>query len=318
MKGVKGRFLRKLKYVSTINTLKQGLVIQLNPPEKLSNQNFQTPSSCKEEDYNNHLDHVPGHISVLELINDLEAEEMESNFHLGHKERLGRITTKSEFTEAVPTKDNSEITAPSVHGCENTVPLADVVTESKACNLEQMAAEQINIKETEENDEESPSLLEFEERCPPGGSDSVILYTTSLRGIRKTFEDCGSIRFLLESFRVFFYERDVAMHLEFREELWRILGGRVVPPRLFIKGRHIGGADEVVGLHEQGKLRKLLQGIPLAPLNCRCDGCTGARFVVCFNCSGSCKVFEDESDHQMFTRCSQCNENGLIKCPICC
>ncbi|KAL3569283.1 hypothetical protein D5086_029173 [Populus alba] len=42
------------------------------------------------------------------------------------------------------------------------------------------------------------------------------------------------------------------------EELWRIMGGRVIPPRLFIKGRYIGGADEVTGLHEQGKLKNLL------------------------------------------------------------
>ncbi|KAF5937841.1 hypothetical protein HYC85_025347 [Camellia sinensis] len=144
------------------------------------------------------------------------------------------------------------------------------------------------------DNEEFPTLLDFEEKCPPGGSELVILYTTSLRGIRKTFEDCCSIRFLLESFRVLYHERDVSMHLEFREELWRIAGGRVVPPRLFIKGRHIGGADEVVGLHEQGRLRNLLRGIPPKPYNGPCNGCGGLCFVVCFNCNGSCKVIADE------------------------
>ena len=53
------------------------------------------------------------------------------------------------------------------------------------------------------------------------------------------------------------------IQLHWREELWRILGGRVIPPRLFTKGRYIGGADEVAGLHEQGKLRKLLEGYHL-------------------------------------------------------
>ncbi|KAF9597630.1 hypothetical protein IFM89_020109, partial [Coptis chinensis] len=44
--------------------------------------------------------------------------------------------------------------------------------------------------------------------------------------------------------------------------MWRILDSRVVPPRLFIKGRYIGGADAVVTLHEQGKLLQLLEGLP--------------------------------------------------------
>ncbi|XP_062114460.1 uncharacterized protein At5g39865-like [Humulus lupulus] len=89
-----------------------------------------------------------------------------------------------------------------------------------------------------------------------------------------------------------------------------MLGGRVVPPRLVIKGRYIGGADEVVGvLHEQGKLRKLLEGIPLVPAN-----------PVCFNCNGSRQVLPegDQSDEELhYIRCPEYNENGLVKCPIC-
>ncbi|XP_057475896.1 uncharacterized protein LOC130763882 [Actinidia eriantha] len=97
-------------------------------------------------------------------------------------------------------------------------------------------------------------LLDFEEKCPPRGSDLVILYTTGIRGIRKTFKDCNTIRFLLESFRVLYFERDVSMHSEFREELWGTLGVQIVPPRLFIKGRYIGGAEEVLGLHKGGNV----------------------------------------------------------------
>lgn len=172
--------------------------------------------------------------------------------------------------------------------------------------------------------EEHPSLLDFKAKCPPGGENAVVLYTTSLRGIRKTFEDCKTIRFLLKSFRVLFHERDVSMHMEYREELWRIMGGRVVPPRLFIKGRYIGGAEEVVVLNEQGKLRKLLEQIPLDDhheLNEPCKGCAGFGFVVCSICNGSCKVFTDdevEDDDELFIRCSNCNENGLVKCLHCC
>ncbi|KAH0724325.1 hypothetical protein KY285_000171 [Solanum tuberosum] len=168
--------------------------------------------------------------------------------------------------------------------------------------------------------EENKLLCDFEYKCPQGGKDAIILYTTSLRGIRKTFEDCNMIRFLLESFRVVYYERDVSIHIEYREELWRILGGRIVPPRLFIKGRDIGRANEVVGLHEQGILKKLLHDIPLISSNFPCNSCCGIRFVLCLSCHGCCKIIDQDQGKDTNgyrIRCPKCNENGLIKCPVC-
>ncbi|KAK9170260.1 hypothetical protein Syun_002400 [Stephania yunnanensis] len=179
-------------------------------------------------------------------------------------------------------------------------------------------AETVNTRESDVE-----ALLGFAEKCPPRGSESVILYTTSLRGIRKTFEDCNTIKFLLGSFKIVFYERDVSMHLEFREELWRVLGGgRVVPPRLFIRGRYIGGADEVVGLHEQGKLLQLFRGIPRHHSTSPCKECGGARFLMCFNCDGSRKLKVNDGGEgeleESRVHCPDCNENGLIVCPFCC
>ncbi|XVF24614.1 hypothetical protein REPUB_Repub13aG0142400 [Reevesia pubescens] len=170
------------------------------------------------------------------------------------------------------------------------------------------------VVDVDVNDDGDP-LLDFQEKCPPGGDGSVILYTTTLKGIRKTFEDCNSVRFLLESFRVIFYERDISMHTEYKEELWKILDGKVMPPRLFIKGRYIGGAEEVLTLHEQGKLKVLFQGIPVDRSNGPCEGCGGVRFVLCFKCNGSHRMIADDG---MSSKCQQCNENGLIICPICC
>ncbi|KAF3780727.1 Uncharacterized protein EJ110_NYTH38413 [Nymphaea thermarum] len=134
---------------------------------------------------------------------------------------------------------------------------------------------------------------EFEERCPPGGQDSVVLYTTTLRAIRKTFEECSAVRHVLSSLRILLDERDVSMHTPFKEELKSLMRttAAVVPPRLFIKGRFIGGAQEVLGLHEQGKLVGLLRGMAVISRPARiCDGCAGVRFVLCFECSGSCKL----------------------------
>ncbi|KAK7345210.1 hypothetical protein VNO77_15790 [Canavalia gladiata] len=173
-----------------------------------------------------------------------------------------------------------------------------------------------NLSKTNMELKEYPSLTDFEEIYPPDGSQEVILYTTSLRGIRKTFKDCNTVTFLLRSFKIKYHERDVSLHLGYREELWKTLGGKVIPPRLFIKGRYIGGADEVVGLHEMGWLRKLLDETPIDFVDVPCKGCGCMRFAICSNCNGSCKVFTTKEE--FFIRCPECNENGLVKCTICC
>lgn len=184
----------------------------------------------------------------------------------------------------------------------------------------------------EEDPKNNSDMASYEDKCPPGGRESIVLYSTSLRGIRKTFEDCNAIRFLLGSFRVVYSERDVSMDMEYRDELWRILGGRVVPPRLFVRGRYIGGADEVVRLHENGALRTLLHGIPLTLSSAPCRVCAGQRFVLCPTCNGSrrvvggdhpnptCNGRVTDGPHPNGTpqvRCPDCNENGLVKCAPC-
>lgn len=210
------------------------------------------------------------------------------------------------------------------------------VSEAKAQEAERRSRIEIikDCKIIEEQEDEPPikarkidekivtttdPLLEFEEKCPPGGNDSVILYTTGLRGIRKTFEDCRNIRSLLDQFRISYFERDISMHSEYRDELWEILGGKIVPPRLFIKGRYIGGAEQVQGLVEQGKFKALLEGIPIDYLQVPCESCNGVRFIMCFNCNGSRKILsDDDDDNGEMINCPHCNENGLLICPLCC
>ncbi|KAH9315370.1 hypothetical protein KI387_023997, partial [Taxus chinensis] len=158
-------------------------------------------------------------------------------------------------------------------------------------------------------------LLSFEDKCPPGGEKAVVLYTTSLRGIRKTFDDCNKVRSVLQNFGIPIDERDVSMHLEFRNELKELMGKPVPVPRLFIKGRDIGVAEEVLQLNDVGKLDDLLTGFSTGTAARVCDGCGGMRFVPCLECSGSCRLITDEC---LTVRCPHCNENGLIQCPICC
>lgn len=297
MKGMKGKLLRKLRFIPSFSTSKQDVVLQQDPLEKPSNRNRQTLPFYNEQDGKSNLSELL--VGSTEVVADQQNEhskdeEMELDFIAGDKDGF---TSSVEFEDMLlmPAKENPEVTI-----------LSHSIMERGSTQLEA------------KDSEEYTSLLHFDEKCPPGGSQSVVLYTTSMRGIRKTFEDCHTIRFLLESFKVLFDERDVSMHLEYREELWSTLGGRVIPPRLFIKGRYIGGANEVVGLHEQGKLRKLLEGIPLDSSSSSCSGCANVRFVLCLDCNGSRKIVADEENDDLYIRCPECNENGLIKCPTCC
>ncbi|URE11855.1 Glutaredoxin [Musa troglodytarum] len=162
-----------------------------------------------------------------------------------------------------------------------------------------------------------PSFLlrSYQEKCPPGGENTVVLYTTTLRGIRKTFEDCNAVRSTLESYHVRIMERDISMDSGYREELRSLMGSKEAKvPAAFVRGRLIGGAEEVLRLEDEGKLELLLEGIPRAASSC--EGCAGMRFIMCMDCSGSCKVLDEEQ--KKMVKCGVCNENGLLHCPICC
>ncbi|KAG8376731.1 hypothetical protein BUALT_Bualt09G0094300 [Buddleja alternifolia] len=166
------------------------------------------------------------------------------------------------------------------------------------------------------NSRDSDAILElYTKKCPPGGENAVIIYTTTLRGIRKTFEDCNVARSIIESQNVLMFERDISMHSGFKEELRGLMRSKDVKvPLVFVKGRLIGGADELVKLDEEGKLGILFDGIPKAGAGC--VRCGGIRFVMCMECNGSCKVLGDDGKKSL--KCGECNENGLIQCPICC
>ncbi|XP_039843039.1 uncharacterized protein At3g28850-like [Panicum virgatum] len=165
---------------------------------------------------------------------------------------------------------------------------------------------------------------------PPESAGRAVVYLTSLRGIRQTYEDCWSTSAVLRGYGVRADERDLSMHAGFKDELRAALGGGAGPPPLpqvFADGRHLGGAEEVRRLHEAGELAAALGACDPAPRAGKggdaeaaetCGCCGGVRFVPCDACSGSCKVFAAEDDGAgAFRRCPECNENGLVRCPVC-
>lgn len=151
----------------------------------------------------------------------------------------------------------------------------------------------------------------------PGTEDRIVVYLTSLRGIRRTYEDCYAVRMIFRGFRVWVDERDISMDSAYKKELQSVLGEKNVSlPQVFIKGKYVGGADVIKQLFETGELASTLKGIPVREPGYVCKGCGDVRFVPCANCSGSRKVFDE--DEGLLKRCLECNENGLIRCPDCC
>lgn len=170
------------------------------------------------------------------------------------------------------------------------------------------------------------------------GKEKVVVYFTSLRGVRKTYEDCCHVRVILKTLGVRIDERDVSMHSGFKEELRELLGEGYSGglPKVFIGRKFIGGAEEIRRMHEEGELEKAVEECEMVEddggnCNGACEACGDIRFVPCETCSGSCKIYyereeeeeeeeEDDGDEGEygFQRCPDCNENGLIRCPICC
>ncbi|GAU39292.1 hypothetical protein TSUD_118970 [Trifolium subterraneum] len=151
----------------------------------------------------------------------------------------------------------------------------------------------------------------------PGAEDRIVVYLTSLRGIRRTFEDCNAVKMILKGFRVWVDERDLSMDHAYRKELQCVMDEEhVTLPQVFIKGKYIGGAEVIKSLFETGDLKRILEGFPKVKPGFVCENCGDARFVPCDNCHGSRKIFDE--DEGLLKRCMECNENGLTRCCYCC
>ncbi|XP_038891625.1 uncharacterized protein At5g39865-like [Benincasa hispida] len=152
----------------------------------------------------------------------------------------------------------------------------------------------------------------------PDSDLCIILYHTSLRVVRRTFEDCRVVRSILRGFRVPIDERDLSMDSRFVDELQDAIGrNNLSLPRVFIGGRYIGGVEEIKVMNENGELKRLIERLPEAAAAATpwcCEVCGGIRFVVCEECDGSHKIYIEKTG---FRGCNACNINGLIRCPSC-
>ena len=115
----------------------------------------------------------------------------------------------------------------------------------------------------------------------------IIVYTTSFRGVRSTFEDCKYVLLVLHNLRMEVDERDTYTNPSYITEMEKKVGcTQCKLPQVFIGGRHIGvrakklnelcvhlflrhlkSNTEVEELNESGELRVLLADFPVSPEN---------------------------------------------------
>uniref|UniRef100_A0A3Q3MZH2 Glutaredoxin and cysteine rich domain containing 1 a n=2 Tax=Mastacembelus armatus TaxID=205130 RepID=A0A3Q3MZH2_9TELE len=150
----------------------------------------------------------------------------------------------------------------------------------------------------------------------------IVIYTTSFRVVRTTFERCELVRKIFQNHRVKFVEKNIALDNEYVKELEERCKHVGEPPSLpvvFIDGHYLGGAEKILSMNESGELQDLLTKIERVQHPQTCQTCGGFAFIPCPVCHGSkMSVFRNcFTDSFKALKCTSCNENGLQPCVSC-
>ncbi|KAL2501828.1 Glutaredoxin family protein [Forsythia ovata] len=310
-------------FVSLTSTTYGSIVLIESPNTNFTEQYFVNPTAPikKIQDFGNSEDPLSPDsvINTWELMEGLDDDEF--NFHIidSLKKPCSTEMDASEIGKSYEFVEHAESKPLWRHLSEESLlaKMDSSVTSSYRKALSTDISKPKKIEALESNNASSLESSSNDLCYLSGAEDRIVLYYTSLRGIRKTYEDCCAVRVIFRGFRVCLDERDLSMDLSYRNELKDALKGKaIVLPQVFIRGKYIGGAEEIKQLNETGALAELVEGFPLMDLGFVCESCGDARFVPCPHCNGSRKIYEDEQGK--LRRCCNCNENGLIRCTACC
>ncbi|XP_016396996.1 glutaredoxin domain-containing cysteine-rich protein 1-like [Sinocyclocheilus rhinocerous] len=163
-------------------------------------------------------------------------------------------------------------------------------------------------------------VLQQPELTPDFGR--IVIYTTSFRVVRTTFERCELVRKIFQNHRVKFIEKNIALDSEYGKELetrCKRVGEPPSLPVVFIDGHYLGGAEKILAMNELGEFQDLLNKIERVQHPNTCQTCGGFAFVPCPMCHGSkMSVFRNcFTDSFKALKCTACNENGLQPCSSC-
>eukprot|EP00240_Pyramimonas_obovata_P006890 CAMPEP_0118923768 /NCGR_PEP_ID=MMETSP1169-20130426/2171_1 /TAXON_ID=36882 /ORGANISM="Pyramimonas obovata, Strain CCMP722" /LENGTH=177 /DNA_ID=CAMNT_0006864805 /DNA_START=408 /DNA_END=941 /DNA_ORIENTATION=- len=141
--------------------------------------------------------------------------------------------------------------------------------------------------------------------------------------VRKTYHECNALRSLFSTYGCFVDERDISIDRSTRDEFKKLMDGdpgKTHPvPQVFIGNTYLGGYTDITELNEVGALKQILEQeghLHRKSPNTVCRTCGDRRFVVCTTCDGSRRVHLT-MDGKDELRCPDCNENGLVRCPVC-
>ncbi|KAK3272404.1 hypothetical protein CYMTET_19300 [Cymbomonas tetramitiformis] len=139
----------------------------------------------------------------------------------------------------------------------------------------------------------------------------IVIYTTSITTIRKTFDDCEQVLGSFQRLGLNFDERDISMSVELRSELkLRLPAGKAFcVPQVFVDGEYMGSAADIKQRLDDKQLIPLLEAKG-HPVNPKILGSRVKEWVVCLVCSGRRRVVDDNGNEN---ECWACNENGLLR-----
>ncbi|XP_063992579.1 uncharacterized protein LOC135170559 [Diachasmimorpha longicaudata] len=163
---------------------------------------------------------------------------------------------------------------------------------------------------------QNPSSKNYKQK----DAGKVVVYTTSMRVVRKTTIACVKMLRILGTHMVQYEERDLFKSRQFQTELRDRLGcDNVEVPQLFIDGQHMGDADAVERLNESGELRPMLKPYKSPGKREVCPCCGGAGIIPCSVCNGSKKSprWNNFMNEFVALRCMNCDEVGLTLCLHC-